>query len=645
MNRPISKSAATATLLLLLTACASQSPRTTGVSHCATGVATSARSVSTPARLSLPAVGKLVFVSFDGLGADQVAKYRSTFSSDGFLAVAENGTTAGRVIPVNPTLTSVAHSSLITGATPEVTGVASNSFHVPGTAVNAWASGFDAPIGAETLWQAARRAGKRVGVITYPGVDNTTPERAADWGMIYTQQLTRPKLVRLSSKDFKAEWLPPGWTNGSTFSPARAAVVRWELPKNLSAESVDVQLVATDSTNDGAQNYDRIEVRYAGKSTGVDSARWFAVQRDLQVDGGNYRYGSWSKLLRFEPSLNEVVVYWGGVHRNEGYPESYRRMIDERVGFWPGAPDEWLSGEWIADPSKGIDPQTFSEQVTRFSNFFTTATIESMKSMPFDLLLAYQPIVDESEHQFRLESSLQKGYSERTRTAGDQVIGDAYRLFDRAVASISKALPAGTALAITGDHGLAPLDTSVRLNRLLSDWGYVKLKGRQFEEASPWTAFSSGSYTILYANAPGALESREEIVKRLRELRAPDGDLVFDRVVATTAATNHPNSGQITATAKPRFALTSNVDGPVFEPSPYFGQHGGLNYHCALHTIFSVAGPGIPKQRIEILEQTSIARIVSKILGIDPPRQSAPLLNTPVRLEGKATALPGSLPR
>ena len=53
-------------------------------------------------------------------------------------------------------------------------------------------SGFAAPIGTETLWEAARRQGKRVGVNSWPGADDTAPNRRADWGMAYTNTPDRP---------------------------------------------------------------------------------------------------------------------------------------------------------------------------------------------------------------------------------------------------------------------------------------------------------------------------------------------------------------------------------------------------------------------------------------------------------------------
>src|SRR6185369_6291422 len=90
-------------------------------------------------------------------------------------------------VPVNPTLTAPNHISLATGYAAGLTGIVSNRFHPPTAPWGAVVSGFAAPIGTETLWEAARRQGKRVGCMAWPGVDGRGDRRRADWGMTYAQ--------------------------------------------------------------------------------------------------------------------------------------------------------------------------------------------------------------------------------------------------------------------------------------------------------------------------------------------------------------------------------------------------------------------------------------------------------------------------
>src|SRR5204862_7120627 len=142
------------------------------------------------------------------------------------------------------------------------------------------------------------------------------------------------------------------------------------------------------------------------------------------------------KLLAVDPALHNTTIYPGRGNRNEGLPAGYGRMVGGEGGFWPGTPDD------------RTDRDTFMEQVDRLSNFLTKATTLSIQRMPFDLLLAYQPIVDSTEHHLR-------GVDEAAVTVA---ISDA----DRAIAVLSNAInPARDALVITGDHGVARIDTDV----------------------------------------------------------------------------------------------------------------------------------------------------------------------------------------
>src|SRR3989337_571636 len=102
-------------LLLLLSACAPTAPPRV-----------------TPSAPQLIATGRpqrVVLMSFDGLGADALAQQTGLPTFD---HLARTGASA-RVIPVNPTLTSSTHVSILTGADPQQHGIVSNWFHLPGT--------------------------------------------------------------------------------------------------------------------------------------------------------------------------------------------------------------------------------------------------------------------------------------------------------------------------------------------------------------------------------------------------------------------------------------------------------------------------------------------------------------------------------
>lgn len=433
----------------------------------------------------------------------------------------------------------------------------------------------NASIEAETLVEAARRQGLRVGAVSFPTVDGRDDRRSADFGLVWSSPLTSARIVELTRADFKREWVPTGWTpqpsRRPSFSPVMRARLEWSVPDRFRG---DVDVFAYDSTNDGRENYDTYVIETNEREIERDARGWFA----LSAESDEGVYGSWSKVLRAGPSL-DVEIYWGSVGITKGYPESFRRVVEEEAGFWPGAPDE----------RSPIDADTFIEQADRLGAFYTATQLVAIRQMDFDLLLAYQPQIDEASHAWT------------GRPDGDRVIDAAFASADRAVRAIADALTSEDAFIVTGDHGLVPTRQELRLRTLLRDGGF----------APAWQAFASGSRADLY----GPAESAEAVAGFLRATG------LFERVERKTA-TSHPRSGDVMAWAHADMAIVGGTASPAVVAAADGGHHGGLNVHRALHTVLFATGAGIRPGSAGEIPQTRIARFVSELLGIAPPQDA-----------------------
>lgn len=539
---------------------------------CAPADVPAPRTAPSAAARPLAATGqaaRVVLLSLDGLSADDLAR---RMPLPAFEALQRDGARA-RVIPVNPTSTASTHVSMLTGAEPQRHGIVGNRFHVPGTPVETVARGVETAIDAETIIEAARRQGKRVGAVPFPTVDGRSPSRRADFGMVWTTASIPPRVIALSRTDFRREWLPPTWTprpqSRRSFSPVMRARVEWTAPERLRA---DVDVVAWDTTDDRAENYDAWAVEVDGVPVERDGQGWFPVSRS----GASGLYGSWSKVLRATPAL-DVAIYWGAVSRTDAYPPSYRAMLDAEAGFWPGMPDE----------QSEIDEQTFAQQIERLAAFLTRAQTATIERMEFDLLLAYQVQVDQAAHNFL-------GYD-------DTVLAAAFASADRAVARIREQLDlTRDALIVTGDHGYAPIEREIRMNRLLSDLGL----------GAAWRAYAAGNVAHLYRFA--ATGDPGEVASKLHATG------YFERVDARRPGW-HRNSGDLIVWAAPGTVLSPLAEAPVVAEPDSYGQHGALNTHRAMHTVLFAAGAGIPAGVFDEMRQTAIARFVSTLLGIQPP--------------------------
>jgi predicted AlkP superfamily pyrophosphatase or phosphodiesterase len=528
---------------------------------------------------------KVVLVSFDGLGSD----IERRFGAPAFERMPAH---VARVIPVTPTATSSTHAAILSGATPDRTGIVSNQFHRPGTPRSETAKGLETEIGVDTIVDVARRAGKRVGAIAFPFIDWASPRRSAGFGIAWTMPSTRPRVIQLTRADFHTEWLPPSWGSPAprhaSFSPVMRARIDWNVP---AVAREDVDLVAYDTTNDHVENYDTFFVEAGGKETPLDAKRWFAVS--MQTKDG--LYGSWSKILRADPSLASITIYWGAISHTRG-DASFVAEVDERIGFWPGAADE------VSVRDKSIDDATFAEQNDRLADFLTGVAHYAMTSRDFDLLLVYEPIVDAAQHQFLAWRTGTPACPRCAEQAGVPVLHAAFNAFDRGVASMTRdAFAIGATILITGDHGLAPVDTEVHLGRILADWNEPQ-----------WSAFANGN--IVHFNRFDDPDDTAALMAKLTALRSPDGAAVFERVEPRSAA-SHPNSGDIIAYSAPRFALSA-AQGDAFVVPLYHGQHGGLSSHPEFHTMLGAEGPAIPPQTIEAMPQTGIAPLIERLLGL-----------------------------
>lgn len=504
---------------------------------------------------------RVVLMSFDGLGADALARQSELATFD---HLARTAATA-RVVPVNPTLTSSTHVSMLTGVEPRQHGIVSNWFHVPGTPADEVTRGINADIDVETLVEAARRQGKRVGAVPFPTIDARTSRRSADFGLVWTSSVTEGRVLKLTRADFRREWVPPGWTaprpRRASFSPVMRARLEWRVSREL---RTDVDVIALDTTDDRVENYDAYVVENGDRELPLERG-WFAVTKQS--------HGSWSKIL--DANALDVTLYWGAVSRTNAYPETFRTMLDEEVGFWPGVPDE------RAD----IDAQTLAEQIERLADFLMRAQALAVRRMEFDLLLAYQPVIDQAMHNFL-------GHD-------DAVIRRAFLAADRAAAAVGLHLDGNRdALVVTGDHGLVPIERQVRLGVLLA----------QHHFAPRWRVFTANHVAHFYRFA-----EPDDTGALLATLR----NTGWFEVLEKKSAASHRNSGDVVGVSLPPIGLSSSAEPPLEAGREAYGHHGALNTHRELHTVLFASGFGVPRGNLGEVSQTGIAPFVAGLLGID----------------------------
>ncbi len=590
---------------------------------------------------------RLVLVSHDGVGADLAWGWLDdgvATEPRGIRAMVDQGFAARRVRMVNPTLTAVNHISLATGAQPGTTGIVCNYFHLVDRPIAEGISGFSAPIHAETLWQAARRQGRRVGVLTWPGADGTSPARRGDFGLVWpARPLERSAILELEpARAGHASALP----SADGLQPL-VWTVSLKLGKAV-PPSVPLTLTVVDGTDDGVAAYDTVAVTLPGSGAPkiLDVPRWFPAETVATGPGETrpHRWGAWCKVLHVDRLRGSVRLYLGEVYRLVGYPEAFQDRLEAAVGFWPGPPDRDGLARWWLDPTQGIDLDTFLEQLERLDRYLDRVGAFVVEHEPFDLLMAYHPNPDEYEHIGLIRDKRQWAWSPGTELAAAEGLKRVGRSFDCSVASWWKVLdPARDALVIVSDHGLMPLHDTVNVNRVLADAGLVTVdaSGRRPRPApdTPMLAYASGGCAHLYLNLkgrePGGVvepSAAQELLRRaaraLTDLDSGDEPVVeaiWNRDQAAAGGLGNPDSGDLVVFLRPGYTFSTRLSAKkAMEPSRYYGQHGYLNTHDELCGICFARGAGVPRERPGEIPATAVATLVSRWLGMAPPANAVP---------------------
>jgi len=579
---------------------------------------------------------RLVLVSFDGLGENLLEKWLEqpgVTTPGGLQGMVNFGLRAESVRMVNPTLTAVNHASLITGALPSQTGIVNNSFHVPGDPITRRVNGFSAPNGAQTLWERARKAGIRTGVLLWPGCDGTTEERSGDFGLVWPDRpAASPRIHRLDPEK--------GHPETGVKSEDGVAAVSWEVRPGGKTGGYSFMVAVCDQTPDGHPAFDAVGVRGESGQWQFYSARdWFELKPEISRSGSesSIRSVGWCRILHLDRQTGSLRLYTGEFNTLKAYPEAFRSKILEIAGPWPGTPDGKNLADWWLDEGEGIDLDTYVEQVERLDRYLDSIATWVMENEDFGLLITYHPSPDEYEHAALIVDPKQWAYSPGTAFAAEKAMERIGRSADRSTARLFEGIdPSQDTLVVVSDHGHLPIHDEVLLNEALVEAGLITTttsRGRQrIALDSPMAVFTAGACGHLYLNLEGREEggivSPEEASGLLRRAARVLADLndegrnVVEKIVPRdqlgSFGLDHPNSGDLVIFLEPGYTASSRIETPVIRPTRYYGQHGYLNHYDDLRGIFLARGGPVKAGPIGPVEAVDIAGRVARWLGISP---------------------------
>ena len=572
-----------------------------------------------------------------------------------FARIRKTGAYAKTMYPINVASTGPSHISIFTGASPVTTGLVGNSFRTKAQQWNEPAyTAFRKPYAAESIFQAAKRQGKKVIALGGVGIDYSDSSRMTDRMLMYPSIVSASTIFNLTAgteqyivDDQHYVRLNNGSTGAATeiqLGGGKKAGLWFYLKDTLEDEANMLKpsykiIIDTDSLISN------------GYAVSLSETTWEVI-RILHV-GKVYNISS----CLFESSIEKgrFQIYLSPPAEVYGYPQDFMERMQQSCGLWPGEPDNLKA-------TSGVVPEeVWFEQVDRLATYSKNLILQGMKEENWDLLFGYFSTLDDIQHRYTLTDKRQLDYTAEQGLRPlryQQIIEKWFRIIDGYLLEIMNAAPAGTSFVLFSDHGMIPTHSVLLLNNLLEQSGYSFSKNEV-------KAVPSGNSAHIYINpekiAPENysvyLAGLKKMLEHFRDEKS--GEPVFELVADSNSQKklglfHAGHSGDLFVSCRKGYSLSgrfipaipnlvsNSFDRELFkdqeEEVRTFLLNGTMNetgraVHGCLakvrkgQSVFYAWGGAVPAKKLKAVHSVQIAATVSKLLKIHPPAQA---LNKPV---------------
>ncbi len=377
-----------------------------------------------------PKAEKVIFFASDGMRPDLMERYVGEGVMPTYADLLAHGVKgANGLVQAFPPNTGVGWYTLATGTYPGEHGSTNNTFHRTGASFTGGTSFATTGIlQADTLQQAAERAGKTVVSVEWVGTRNLVPPLTGpvvDFrsffsrrGVLVNYDLPgQPAGANAFTVDYQRVVLDPaaGWSNvPASYSPAMQEQLTLTTTFGLANPTRVFDLYVYDSTNDVVMNYDGVLVvpSTAGKdgSAGVANLTegdWADVKVTLTGVRAGQTGGFYLKAIEIAPDLSTFRIYFTSIARaNATYNGcTYSPDCSTPLGF-----EETLNHDFPSSTAADfapleagiVDEDTYVEQGLKWrdAHFAYLDHILNTLGVHPNLLMMGNPVTDEFSHQF-----------------------------------------------------------------------------------------------------------------------------------------------------------------------------------------------------------------------------------------------------
>ncbi|HET9883862.1 MAG TPA: alkaline phosphatase family protein [Candidatus Binatia bacterium] len=559
------------------------------------------------------------------------------------------GAFADDVRPGFPSKTAPGFASLMTGAPPRVTGISGN--RVPRepraeyTILDSMAGFSAAPLLAEPIWAAARRAGKKVVISHIPSFAAENSEGTVRlYG--YDTITGRDGIVtpRLSKPQPAASWdkLPASDAPALEISFAVAASKFFGL---LVDDPADEQIGYDTLLLTRSRNAEDIEVKIKSAAAGATGELFWSGPVEVKTTGERSA-SVYFRLFELRGDGSDFFLYFTRPARAMVTPEDALQGAGDTVRSFIGNGASILYqqgsfGRTIPSGGSGGAEARYLETVRFAQHQLMETNRWALAHLPWDLFFAYTPFPDESEHLWR--GYLDPGLSTYREEVADRLrpfLEQVYKTSDDHLGLFLADRPADTIVAVISDHGMQGVNKRFAINRLLQQKGLLAIDAQGRIDLSKtkvlYPSINNG-YLLINSidrkNGIVAAEQRKELARQLGELLSEvrDSDQpvvknVYDAEIhGAEMGMGGPSGGDIYIELAPGYDFDPRTTPePVITQVEPYGSHGASPEQSSMRTLMLFQGPGIAAgRRLQNVRIIDFAPTISGLLGFPAPKNSS----------------------
>jgi predicted AlkP superfamily phosphohydrolase/phosphomutase len=560
----------------------------------------------------------------------------------------EGGAFADDVVAVFPSKTAPGFAALITGAPPNVTGISGN--RVPRaprdqfTILESLAGFAAAPLRAESIWAAARRAGKKSVVSHMPTFAGELAEGSVRFAG-YTLIAGRDGIVTKN----KAQSTATGtWRNSP---PSMALPI--EISFNI-GRSIFFGLIIDDPADDqagydtlilaSARDGDTVTVKLKSAPSGVGGELFWSPPVAIK-SAGNHDAKCYFRLFDLKPDGSDFFLYYTrpardlpiDAHNDVVASPTVRTFVGNgaTILFQQGA-----FGRTIPNGGQGGAEARYLETMAFAQHQLTETHRWAIENLPWDLFLAYTPFPDEAEHLWRghLDASL-SSYRQDLADRVRPLLERAYRSSDDLLGVLLSKRPANSLVALISDHGLQGINKRVALNPVLQQEGLLVLDAQGRVDLTKtkvlYPAANNGYLLINSKDRKSGIvgsDERAELIGKVSAilLALRDGEQQIVKAVYDTETDGAAMGlggevgGDIHIELAPGYDFDPRITaGSLVTETPAYGSHGASPAQTAMRTLMVFNGPGIrPGQKLKNVRIIDFAPTLAWLLDLPKPKDA-----------------------